>query len=298
MIIPHNQIEFYGDQVRWFVGDVVSLGDPLQVGRIRVRIHGVHSNDKVDIPDEDLPWAQVVASISEGGTNGLGNPLGIQVGALVFGIFFDGKNSQLPLIFGSMPKLEGDNETPSVNALARGSSSLDKTVSVKGAPSDPYKATYPNNKVTQTSSGHIIEIDDTDKAERIHIRHKSGSFVEFHPDGSVVVKTTNVYIDAGTDANIKATNVDVEATNVKVAAETVDVDGTSTVNIDGAGGDVIVSGVSLVNHTHSHTDGAGITAVTGNTKPPNKSGSTSSASTTDTTTSNSVTTGKVRSDII
>ena len=271
MIIPHSQIEFYGDQVRWFVGDVVSLGDPLQVGRIRVRIHGVHSNDKVDIPDEDLPWAQVVASISEGGTNGLGNPLGIQVGALVFGIFFDGKNSQLPLIFGSIPKLEGDNETPSVNALARGpTSSLDKTVSVKGAPSDPYKATYPNNKVTQTSSGHIIEIDDTDKAERIHIRHKSGSFVEFHPDGSVVIKTTNVYIDAGTNANVKATNVDVEATSVKVAAETVDVDGTTTVNIDGAGGDVIVSGVSLVNHTHSHTDGAGITAVTGNTKPPNK----------------------------
>ena len=298
MIIPHSQIEFYGDQVRWFVGDVVSLGDPLQVGRIRVRIHGVHSNDKVDIPDEDLPWAQVVASISEGGTNGLGNPLGIQVGALVFGIFFDGKNSQLPLIFGSIPKLEGDNETPSVNALARGSSSLDKTVFVKGAPSDPYKATYPNNKVTQTSSGHIIEIDDTDKAERIHIRHKSGSFVEFHPDGSVVVKTTNVYIDAGTDANIKATNVDVEATNVKVAAETVDVDGTSTVNIDGAGGDVIVSGVSLVNHTHSHTDGAGITAVTGNTKPPNKSGSTSSDSTTDTSTSNETSTGNVRSDII
>ena len=272
MIIPHSQIEFYGDQVRWFVGDVVSLGDPLQVGRIRVRIHGVHSNDKVDIPDEDLPWAQVVASISEGGTNGLGNPLGIQVGALVFGIFFDGKNSQLPLIFGSMPKLEGDNETPSVNALARGSSSLDKTVSVKGAPSDPYKATYPNNKVTQTSSGHIIEIDDTDKAERIHIRHKSGSFVEFHPDGSVVVKTTNVYIDAGTNANIKATNVDVEATDVKVAAQTVDIDGTTTVNIDGAGGDVVVSGVSLVNHTHSHQDTPGLGAGVNSTFPPNKTG--------------------------
>ena len=88
MIIPHSQIEFYGDQVRWFVGDVVSLGDRLQVGRIRIRIHGVHSNYKVDIPDEDLPWAQVVASISAGGTNGLGNALGIQDGALVFGIFF------------------------------------------------------------------------------------------------------------------------------------------------------------------------------------------------------------------
>ena len=279
-MIPHSQIEFYGDQTRWFVGDVISLSDPLEVGRIRVRIRGVHSNDKVDIPDEDLPWAQVVAPITEGGTNGLGNPLGIQVGALVFGIFFDGKNSQLPLIFGSIPKLEGDSETPSVNALARGSSSLDKTVSVDGAPSDPYKATYPNNKVTQTSSGHIIEIDDTKDHERIHIRHKSGSFVEFHPDGSVVIKTTNVYIDAGTNANIKATSV-------KVNAEKVDIDGTSTVNIDGAGGDVIVSGVSLVNHTHSHTDGAGITAVTGNTKPPNKSGSTSSDSITVPTTTRS-----------
>ena len=264
-MIPHSQIEFYGDQTRWFVGDVVSLSDPLEVGRIRVRIRGVHSNDKVDIPDEDLPWAQVVAPITEGGTNGLGNPLGIQVGALVFGIFFDGKNSQLPLIFGSIPKLEGDSETPSVNALARGSSSLDKTVSVEGAPPDPYKATYPNNKVTQTSSGHIIEIDDTKDHERIHIRHKSGSFVEFHPNGSVVIKTANVYIDAGTNANIKATSV-------KVNAEKVDIDGTSTVNIDGADGDVIVGGVSLVNHTHSHTDGAGITAVTGDTKPPNKTG--------------------------
>tara|TARA_A100001015_G_scaffold289605_1_gene361654 strand:+ start:363 stop:1178 length:816 start_codon:yes stop_codon:yes gene_type:complete len=270
-MIPKRQIDFYGDQTRWFLATVKSLEDPLKVGRIQVRIIGIHSDDQVDIPDENLPYAQVVTPITEGGTNGLGNPLGIQVGSMVFGLFLDGPHSQLPLIFGSVPKLEGDDETSSVNSLARGpTSSLDKTVSVKGAPADPYKATYPNNKVTQTSSGHIIEIDDTDKAERIHIRHKSGSFVEFHPDGSVVIKTTNVYIDAGTNANIKATNVDVEATDVKVAAQTVDIDGTTTVNIDGAGGDVVVSGISLVNHTHSHTDTAGIGRGTANTKPPNK----------------------------
>ena len=195
MIVPHNQIEFYGDQVRWFVGDVISLGDPLQVGRIRVRIHGVHSNDKVDIPDEDLPWAQVVASISEGGTDGLGNPLGVQVGALVFGIFFDGKNSQLPLIFGSIPKLEGDSETSSVNSLARGgTNTLAKTPdTVTGEPDNPYAPVYPHNKVTQTKSGHVIEIDDTPEHERIQIYHKSGTCVHFHPNGDVVTHTSNGY---------------------------------------------------------------------------------------------------------
>ena len=252
---PKKNIDFYGDQTRWFTGVVKSLNDPLQVGRIQVRIHGIHSDSQIDIPDDKLPWAQVVAPITEGGTNGLGNPLGIQPDALVFGIFFDGPNSQLPLILGSLPKLEGDSETPSVNILARGSSSLDKTVTVEGAPPDPYKAEYPNNKVTQTTSGHIIEIDDTENAERIHIRHKSGSFVEFHPDGSVVIKTENVYIDAGTNANLKATNVRVDA---------------DTVTIDGASGDVVVDGVSLVNHTHSHTDTPGLGAGTRNTASPNK----------------------------
>ena len=243
-------IDFYGDQTRWFIGEVVDLNDPDKLARIKVKIYGIHDDDSIQ--NSDLPFAQVVAPITEGGTNGLGNPLGIQVNALVFGIFLDGMDSQLPLILGSIPKFEGDKrDTPSTNKLARGENTLTKSVTVSGAPSDPYAAVYPNNKVTQTSSGHIIEIDDTDGAERIHIRHKSGAFVEFHPDGSVVVKTTNIYIDAGTNANIKATNVNVDG---------------STVNIDGISGDVIIDGVSLVNHTHTDTRGL----AAGTTSSPNK----------------------------
>lgn len=48
---------------------------------------------------------------------------------------------------------------------------------------------YPHNKVTQTESGHVIEYDDTPGAERIHICHRSGSFVEFHPNGEVTYKS-------------------------------------------------------------------------------------------------------------
>ena len=198
---PKKNIDFYGDQTRWFTGVVKSLNDPLEVGRIQVRIHGIHSDSQIDIPDDKLPWAQVVAPITEGGTNGLGNPLGIQPNALVFGIFLDGPNSQLPLILGSLPKLEGDSETPSVNSLARGTNTITKTPDpVTDEPSSPYAAKYPNNKVTETTSGHVIEIDDTQDSdgngnithhERIHIFHRSGTFVEMHPNGDVVTHTAN-----------------------------------------------------------------------------------------------------------
>lgn len=183
---------FYGDNVRWFIGTVVSLSDPTTMGRIKVRVIGVHNTSAV-ITDDQLPWAQTVIPINEGGTNEIGNALGIQVGARVFGIFLDGASSQLPLVLGSMPKYEdateGDRSTP---RLSRGINTITKTPDeINGEPQSPYAAVYPNNKVTQTPSGHVIEIDDTTDAERIHIYHKSGSFVEFHPNGDVVTQHKN-----------------------------------------------------------------------------------------------------------
>ena len=51
--------------------------------------------------------------------------------------------------------------------------------------SNPYNARYPFNRVNQTESGHVIEIDDTPNGERINIQHMSGSFIEMHPDGPI-----------------------------------------------------------------------------------------------------------------
>lgn len=120
MAVPHPYKDFYGDKTRWFVGSVISINDPLELGRIRVRIYGIHSDNKTDIPDRDLPWAQVVTPITEGGTKGYGSNIGVQVGAEVFGMFLDGDHSQLPLILGSMPKNENTkNNSVSTNLLAR-----------------------------------------------------------------------------------------------------------------------------------------------------------------------------------
>ena len=183
-------MDFYGDHLRWFIGTVVSLSDPTTMGRVKVRVIGIHSDT---IVDDDLPFAQTVIPINEGGTKELGNALGIQVGARVFGIFMDGEDSQLPLILGSMPKYEdeteGDRSTP---RLSRGINTLTKTPdTVNSEPTSPYAAVYPHNKVTQTTSGHVIELDYTHDAERIHVFHKSGSFVEFHPNGDVVTQHKN-----------------------------------------------------------------------------------------------------------
>lgn len=57
-------------------------------------------------------------------------------------------------------------------------------------PETKYAAVYPYNKVTQTESGHILELDDTFGAERIQTAHRSGTFEEYYPDGSKVVKIT------------------------------------------------------------------------------------------------------------
>ena len=38
----------------------------------------------------------------------------------------------------------------------------------------------------ETDGGHVFEMDDTPGAERVQIFHRKGSFIEFHPDGSIV----------------------------------------------------------------------------------------------------------------
>ena len=56
-------------------------------------------------------------------------------------------------------------------------------------PESAFRGAYPYNKVTQTESGHIIEVDDTPGSERIHVYHRSGTYIEIDANGSVVKRT-------------------------------------------------------------------------------------------------------------
>jgi len=99
--------EYYGDDVRWFIATVInSSAPPGYEGRVRIRIHGVHNPYTGEIKESDLPWAQVLIPTTEGGVSGHGRIPQLMAGALVYGIFMDGKLSQLPLVIGSFAKQE------------------------------------------------------------------------------------------------------------------------------------------------------------------------------------------------
>ena len=51
--------EYYGDSIRWFIGTVVDINDPMKLDRVKVRVYGIHTSDTVSIPTDDLPWASV-----------------------------------------------------------------------------------------------------------------------------------------------------------------------------------------------------------------------------------------------
>jgi hypothetical protein len=172
-----------------FTGVVEENKDPLHLGRLRVRIHGYYSDDPVEVPTNTLPWANVQYSTS----TSMNIP---NIGEWVFGMFLDGKEAQKPMVIGVLPGVDG--EEPSTSRFVRNENvsstniqqSKSNTTSLRSIsePTSPYNATYPENTVIQTKS-HIIEIDDTEDSERIHIYHKSGTFDETHPNGSRVSKT-------------------------------------------------------------------------------------------------------------
>ncbi len=96
--------------LRHFVGVVEDRNDPEQLGRIKVRIYSIHTEDKAAIPTEDLPWAMVLNPITSASISGVGrSPTGIVEGAWVFGVFLDAEFYQEPLVLGSLygkPSLE------------------------------------------------------------------------------------------------------------------------------------------------------------------------------------------------
>lgn len=310
----------------YFYGIVEDRQDPLKVGRVRVRIHGIHTDDKLLIASADLPWCQVILPTTSAGLSGLGTGHGLVEGSTVFGYFRD-QAKQDPIILGvaagipqagykeditdalltrsiekgfndpraltvdgykdgpeapnptqdsrrgwglttamdTAPKspetidVKYDNTGSTIkelelteemlpyyplyvdesdySTLARGSvldhkiakqtdaegneveipdeqKILKDFVDVDSAP------VYPYNKVTQSESGHVFEVDDTLGKERINVHHRSGTFHEIHADGSEVTRIVNnnytailkddkVFIAGNTDLQVGYGNVNI-----------------------------------------------------------------------------------------
>ena len=146
----------------WFTGVVEDRNDPSKLGRVKVRCLGLHTESKVDIPTEDLPWAHVMQSTNNPSMQGLGNtPTFLVEGTWVVGFFLDAVEKQQPLIMGTLPGVP--------QAVA------DKT---KGF-NDP-NGTYPSEKIThsnhalQESDVNRLARNDTDKAHAVVAAKNTG----------------------------------------------------------------------------------------------------------------------------
>jgi len=94
---------FNKDGFNWWIGVVEDRDDPEKLGRVRTRIFGYHSDNKILLPTEDLPWAIPIHPITSAASSGIGiTPVGPLTGTWIMGFFLDGEDMQQPAFFGTI----------------------------------------------------------------------------------------------------------------------------------------------------------------------------------------------------
>ena len=95
--------KFTGLGSNFYTGVVEDRHDPLYLGRVRVRVYGLHTDDKSLIPTPDLPWSDVLMPVTNSALSGLGlSPHGLVEGSTVMGFFRDEEDMQDFVVMGSL----------------------------------------------------------------------------------------------------------------------------------------------------------------------------------------------------
>ena len=194
-----------------FIGKIVDIdGIDVNFGKVQIRITG--DQEENVIRETDLLWATIMMPSTSAAELGIGTtPNWMVVGSTVFGIFLDGKYRNMPIVLGTInqnkPIGHGISPLASGESVPRIYTEFEKELGVE----DARKPNYKNNKVISTASkeapetiNHLIELDDTQQAERILVKHKNGSYVEFLPNGTVVVKGTEAFAAVSKQIKLRA----------------------------------------------------------------------------------------------
>ena len=250
----------------FYVGIVEDNEDPKKLGRLKIRIFGIHTENKENkeksqfLFTDDLPWAYPAFPASNSCIDGISDFSTIVPGTRVM-VFFIDKNQQIPYYFAVLPFIldelpdfdkgfsDPNEEHPkeeyrdesSISRLARNEKTdeddcpvkiksdnkkewtVDGTEVKEPDANDTFAAEYPHNRVIEAPGGMVIELDSTEGAERVHIFHPSGSYIEILQDGVKVNRSEG-----------NSFNINIADKNVYVGGNlTLKVDEAAKIEIDG-----------------------------------------------------------------
>ena len=164
MFLNSKELEYLKNPT-FYKGIIEDNNDPMGYGRIRVRVIGVHADDKVAVPTSTLPWANITRSLDFGGLkNGVGISSIPQVGTWVY-LFFEFGEYDRPVIIGALGGIDG------------GEQSLDTD--------------YMTKHTIRTPNNHIIQIDDGNN--EMIIQHDNGSQITITPDAINIISVKDRY---------------------------------------------------------------------------------------------------------
>ena len=159
----------------WWTGVVEDRNDPAKLGRVRVRCLGLHTEDKIDIPTEALPWAHVMHPVHDPSMQGMGTtPSFLVEGTWCVGFFRDAAEKQQPIVMGTLPGYSqlpddmGDDKSPEALQQYR------KDNKDKGFSDPNFKyPQYPNEK-----SSHTLNESDVNRLARNDVNSKHNMLTE------------------------------------------------------------------------------------------------------------------------
>ena len=180
----------------WWIGQVVSIDDPITLGRCRVRIFGYHGEER-DIPDDDLPWAVAIHPINT--PNFYGTP---REGDFVFGFFLDALAAQEPAMLGYFPYAP-PGQTKSFSTITQKDSIV---FDVNGA-----KIAISNTGVVRIESSNNIIIS-------------SNSDVIISGSNVSITSISNTHVSSSVNTMILGETVNINST-ISTTIQNLDVDG-------------------------------------------------------------------------
>lgn len=174
-------------------GKVLYNIDPLELGRIKAEVYpmliGKETALNMDVDTEGietdvLPWAVPAMGLFDGAGNGYGTFSVPKIGTYIY-VFFENGDVYQPVYFAGAPD------------------------GIHGLPTER-TTNYPDRKVWKSSSGHIIELDDTEDGEILKITHPSSTVISIEPSGKVVINgASEISVIATDKVTIQGSTVEI-----------------------------------------------------------------------------------------